>query len=420
MSALSEAAEIAPSLHLTNTRSIGTQYATTLVHWRERFVKHSHTLSKLNYSDRFQRMFKWYFVYCESAFQYGLIDLKQLTYEKTTDAVKEGIAKDGAIVYHGPVVHIRHDGVPRSFKYPMSMLFADVARLDKTLQGVRWMSAERRNLLSLRRRDYAGNPNQSLDESICADIYREHGEVVDGPIYLLTTPKALGYAFNPLSVFYVFSDRNCERVEYLVLEVTNTPWLECIRYVVKPKVDKEGRLRARFAKDMHVSPFLGMDYVYDLKATVPTESKVSLTLKLLPAREEKKQTPSDKSLDQVQPHFVATFNLSREGTFHPQHPTDTISWPVFFQLLFMPWLMQLWIHYQAVILVLRRQKIFYVRHPEYDRNKAWGRVMYAWDLVRHMVIFVVAMAATAGFWLLGVKMHVPSERERNGGMATVR
>ncbi|MGB5352069.1 MAG: class I SAM-dependent methyltransferase, partial [Woeseia sp.] len=47
---------------------IGPHYATTLQHWRDRFLARLETVRKLGYSDDFLRLWKYYLGYCEGAF----------------------------------------------------------------------------------------------------------------------------------------------------------------------------------------------------------------------------------------------------------------------------------------------------------------------------------------------------------------
>lgn len=79
---------------------------------------------------------------------------------------------------------------------------------------------------------------------------------------MLTQPRRLGWLFNPITIFFVWDDPTSPPVG-VVLEVTNTPWHERIRYPVVFRQDG-GSLRAEFDKLMHVSPFLDMDYRYRL------------------------------------------------------------------------------------------------------------------------------------------------------------
>jgi DUF1365 family protein len=66
---------------------------------------------------------------------------------------------------------------------------------------------------------------------------------------------------NPVSFYYCF-DRSGARVEALVAEVNNTPWGERHCYVMRSPRGGRGALRARTPKELHVSPFMGMQMDY--------------------------------------------------------------------------------------------------------------------------------------------------------------
>jgi uncharacterized protein len=80
----------------------------------------------------------------------------------------------------------------------------------------------------------------------------------DGQIRLLSTPRG----FNPVSFYYCFDG---DELRWIVAEVTNTPWRERHAYVLGPR---GGTLDKQF----HVSPFMGMDHTYDVRATAPGET----------------------------------------------------------------------------------------------------------------------------------------------------
>ena len=82
-------------------------------------------------------------------------------------------------------------------------------------------------------------------------------------IRLLTMPRSLGVGFNPVSFYYGF-DEDGELLG-LVAEVTNTPWGERHAYALP-------RGGGSVDKDLHVSPFMGMDHAYDVRASVPGET----------------------------------------------------------------------------------------------------------------------------------------------------
>ena len=94
----------------------------------------------------------------------------------------------------------------------------------------------------------------------------------EGPIRLLTHPRYFGYGFNPVSFYYCFDEQDT-RVEAVVAEINNTPWGEQHCYVLPATASSgtPGKLRFRFGKDFHVSPFLPMDMDYDWRFAAPGE-----------------------------------------------------------------------------------------------------------------------------------------------------
>jgi uncharacterized protein len=80
----------------------------------------------------------------------------------------------------------------------------------------------------------------------------------DGQIRLLSTLRG----FNPVSFYYCFEDGE---LRWIVAQVTNTPWGERHAYVL-------GARGGVVAKEMHVSPFMGMEHTYVVRATAPGET----------------------------------------------------------------------------------------------------------------------------------------------------
>jgi DUF1365 family protein len=76
--------------------------------------------------------------------------------------------------------------------------------------------------------------------------------------------RTWGWLFNPISLYFCFGGG--DDVDALVAEVQNTPWHERCAYVAGPPGEH------RFAKMMHVSPFLPMDVDYRLRYGRPDET----------------------------------------------------------------------------------------------------------------------------------------------------
>lgn len=175
-------------------------------------------------------------------------------------------------LYEGWVRHRRFAPRRHTFRYPLSMLWLDLAELDTVFAGRWFWSTRRPNLAWFRRADHSGNPALPLDETVRREVERETGHRPLGAIRLLTHPRYFGYGFNPISLYYCYAEDG-ETLETIVGEVTNTPWNERTLYVLSmaDNLGRSQRPEFRFGKRMHVSPFLPMDMEYRWKLTLPGE-----------------------------------------------------------------------------------------------------------------------------------------------------
>jgi uncharacterized protein len=173
-------------------------------------------------------------------------------------------------IYLGTVRHRRHRPQVHEFKYPLFMLLLDLAELDQVFAG-RWLwSARTPNVARFKREDHFGEPAEPLETSVRNLVQRELGRCPEGPVRLLTHLRYFGYCFNPISIFFCY--RSDGGLDALVAEVTNTPWKERRLYVIDGHADRRGDIvRQRFAKDLHVSPFMPMGLTYDWRCSSPGE-----------------------------------------------------------------------------------------------------------------------------------------------------
>jgi len=180
--------------------------------------------------------------------------------------------------YEGTIRHRRRE--PRvEFRHPLTLAYLDLEELPGLLGG----RLVRRGLgpLRFRREDYLvglGGPDGAiapLDQAVRSLVATRAGIRPDGPIRVLTQLRTFGTCFNPVSFYYCF-DESGERLAAMVAEVTNTPWGERHTYVLPAGGEDSGDagplLTSRFDKEMHVSPFMGMDHTYTCRATVPART----------------------------------------------------------------------------------------------------------------------------------------------------
>jgi DUF1365 family protein len=135
-----------------------------------------------------------------------------------------------------------------------------------------WLWSARRPALAwFRRADFHGDPQRPLDAAVRDRVEAQTGQRPRGPIRLLTHLRYFGHNFNPVSFYYVFDERD-EQLEFVVAEITNTPWDERHAYVLRlADAERAGAqgFRWQFDKVFHVSPFLPMDMRYDWRFTAP-------------------------------------------------------------------------------------------------------------------------------------------------------
>jgi hypothetical protein len=173
-------------------------------------------------------------------------------------------------VYEGSVRHRRHGPRAHAFEYRLFQLYLDLDELPQILDGRLLWSARRPALAWFRRADHLGDPAVPLAEAVRDLVQRETGTRPDGPVRLLTHLRYFGYCINPVSFYYLW-DRGDHHVEWLVAEVTNTPWGERHGYVVDLRPGPAGAVPPHSPKALHVSPFMGMSQEYRWRVTEPGE-----------------------------------------------------------------------------------------------------------------------------------------------------
>jgi len=176
-------------------------------------------------------------------------------------------------IYEGRVRHRRVHPRAHEFSYRMFQLYLDLDELPSLFDG-RWLwSLDRANLAQLRRRDCYGDGSVSIADAVRARVERETGTRPTGPIRLLTHGRYFGLTMNPVSFYYGFA-ADGSTLEWVLAEITNTPWGERHAYFLSAaEAQRRGRaLHWDFDKRFHVSPFIGMQRRYRWALTAPGDS----------------------------------------------------------------------------------------------------------------------------------------------------
>jgi hypothetical protein len=147
------------------------------------------------------------------------------------------------------------------------MLYLCLDEIPHIFAKTRFWSATGKALAQFRRSDFLGDPALPLQDEVRRRILEETGVTQTGPIYLLANVRYFGYVMNPIACYYCFNEDET-RLEYLVAEVTNTPWDERHSYVLAGP-DQGCWLKTAFDKQFHVSPFNPMAMRYHWRSNTP-------------------------------------------------------------------------------------------------------------------------------------------------------
>jgi len=177
-------------------------------------------------------------------------------------------------IYTGTLSHRRFRPRPHKFSYKLFMAWLDIDRMPEQMAGTPFTAYNRFAWASFLERDHFGDPGLSLRERLIQDA-ASHGVLLpEGPVYLLTHLRYLGYCFNPISFFYCY--RPDGSLDSVLAEVNST-FGETRNYWLSARNRQAGEngFRYRCPKTMHVSPFMGMDLDYEFVLTQPGESLVA-------------------------------------------------------------------------------------------------------------------------------------------------
>lgn len=185
------------------------------------------------------------------------------------------MSSDGAL-YVGRVMHQRLRPAKHRLGYRVFSLLLDIDALPALAQRLRLFSLNRFNLFSLHEADYGAGDGSALRPYVERQLLAA-GLQGGGAIRLLSMPRILGYAFNPLSVYYC--DHPDGGLQAILYEVNNTFGQRHSYLIPVDPAEREGaRIEQRCEKHFHVSPFLGLDLHYDFRVEAPSPQREGLAV----------------------------------------------------------------------------------------------------------------------------------------------
>ena len=175
-------------------------------------------------------------------------------------------------IYNGTVIHKRFKPKVHFFKYKVFSLLIDLSELNVLEKKINFFSHNSFNLISFFDKDHGERDGSSLIDWVKKNLKENNILFEDIKIKLLCYPRILGYVFNPLSVFYVYDEK--DDLISILYEVKNT-FGEQHTYIFKVKNDNI--LQHSCSKKFHVSPFIEMNCNYFFKILKPGE-KISVII----------------------------------------------------------------------------------------------------------------------------------------------
>jgi len=140
------------------------------------------------------------------------------------------------------------------------MMYLNLDELEAVFSKSIFWSLRKPNLVSMKEEDYFFDKEKgSIKETVKAFIKDATGKEFSGRICLLTNLRFMGYLMNPISCYFCFDEN--DNLEYVVAEVSNTPWKERKHYLL-PMNEENALYSQTFQKEMHVSPFMENDMQY--------------------------------------------------------------------------------------------------------------------------------------------------------------
>jgi DUF1365 family protein len=171
-------------------------------------------------------------------------------------------------LYAGKVMHQRLKPRRHRLSYRMFFLLLDLDEIEEVGRRLRLLSHNRFNFFGFFERDHGDGSGESLKAYIERQL--EMGGIeTGGPIRLLSIPRLLGYAFNPLSLYFCHDRQG--RLAAILYEVNNT-FGERHSYLIPVGEGYEGTVDQCCEKRFYVSPFMAMGMKYRFRIGLPGDN----------------------------------------------------------------------------------------------------------------------------------------------------
>lgn len=177
-------------------------------------------------------------------------------------------------LYEGRVFHKRLRPRAHELSYRVFYVLLDIDELPALARRSRLFAHNRFSLFSFHDRDHGDGSGSPIRQWVEAQLMRA-GVETGGRILVLTFPRILGYAFNPLTLY--FCHRKDGSLAAMLYEVNNT-FGDRHSYLIPVADGAAPTLTQECDKAFYVSPFIGVRGRYHFKLVRPGE-RLTMTIR---------------------------------------------------------------------------------------------------------------------------------------------
>ena len=171
-------------------------------------------------------------------------------------------------LYVGTVVHTRLSPRRHRLKYRVFWALLNLDELPAIGQRLWLFSHNRNNVFSFYDTDHGAGRAEPLRAYVERQLMDAGIDPAGGSIRLLCMPRILGYAFNPISIYFCHG-RDGD-LQALLYEVNNT-FGDRHSYLIPVSHGHAEVIEQSCGKALHVSPFMEMDLSYRFRVVMPTD-----------------------------------------------------------------------------------------------------------------------------------------------------
>ena len=170
-------------------------------------------------------------------------------------------------IYSGQVIHTRFKPKKHNFKYKVFSLLIDLDEIKEINNNLNLFSYNRFNLISFFDKDHGNRDGSNVKEWVKENLIKKKIKFQNIRVEILCYPRILGYVFNPLSILYVYNEKDA--LISIFYEVKNT-FGEQHTYIFETQDQKI--IKNKCDKKFYVSPFIDMECEYNFSVTKPGDS----------------------------------------------------------------------------------------------------------------------------------------------------